>query len=182
VDGVAAFSENQNRPKSVIRIRQVLDACLQIHASEAERRGVELIVHPNSIFDLEVLCSLDLLMQVFTNLFENSLDALVGVDKPRIELSCVTRISAYSKSRNWIDISVSDNGSGVSPLIRDRIFEPFITSKDTGSRSEKQGMGLGLAISKRIIENHDGAISVSESEWGGAKFTISLKIFDSSIS
>ncbi|MGZ0710140.1 GAF domain-containing sensor histidine kinase [Coraliomargarita sp. W4R53] len=178
VDGVAAFSKNKNHPKSVIRIGQVLDDCLQIHGPNAEQRGVEVVVESNFIWDEEVLCSHDLLVQVFTNLLENSLDALANVAAPRIDFKCVARTTAFSKSRNWIDISISDNGSGVSPSIRDRIFDPFITSKDTGNREEKQGMGLGLAISKRIIENHNGAISVSESEWGGAKFTVSLKVFD----
>ena len=75
--------------------------------------------------------------------------------------------------------AVSDNGSGIPASIADRIFDPFITSKDTGQREKKGGMGLGLAISKQIIDSHGGAISVSESELGGAKFSLSLKVFES---
>jgi signal transduction histidine kinase len=86
----------------------------------------------------------------------------------------VTKRQGY-RGPSWVEVAVADNGPGIPKAILSRIFEPFITSKDTGSRDEWMGMGLGLAISKRIIENHNGAISVINALPRGAKFMVSLK-------
>ena len=115
------------------------------------------------------------LVTVLLNLLDNAWHATDTLSDPRIRIE--SRLYSKGKSQ-WIELSVSDNGGGIPDSIADRIFDPFITSKDTGSREKKQGMGLGLAISKRIVDNHGGAISVSESDWGGARFTVSLRIFE----
>lgn len=175
VDGVAAFSKNQDAKKSIIRVLDVLESSQQIFQSEIEVEGKSLRIEAGGCEDVEILGNLDQLIQVLTNLLENSHSATTEVKEPRILIES----NLYSRGKvPWVEISVSDNGSGVPPSIADRIFDPFITSKDTGPREKKRGMGLGLAISKQIIDNHGGAISVSESVWGGAKFTVSLKVFE----
>jgi nitrogen fixation/metabolism regulation signal transduction histidine kinase len=64
-------------------------------------------------------------------------------------------------------ISVTDNGQGITIENRERIFEPYFTGKT-------DGIGLGLAMVKRIVEEHDGQISARNSESGGARFDIVL--------
>ena len=64
-------------------------------------------------------------------------------------------------------LSVSDSGPGVSMDLRERLFEPFTAGSD-------DGLGMGLAICRRIVDSHDGTIRVEDSELGGARFVVSL--------
>ena len=109
-------------------------------------------------------CSVDAsrLEQVFRNIFENSLAACA--DPVRIE---VTWKRTTLDGRPVCQISIADNGPGMSPEQRQKIFEPFFTTKPTGT-------GLGMAISKRIIDEHDGTIAVSESRPEGTEILITL--------
>jgi two-component system nitrogen regulation sensor histidine kinase GlnL len=179
VDGVAAFSKNQDGKKDVTRILDVVENSVQIFKSTPKASGITLEVKHEGCDDVEILSNIDQLVQVVLNLLENAADACIEQASPRIEISL-----AHRQLRNrlggvdpWVELSVADNGIGIPHSIADRIFEPFITSKDTGLREQQQGMGLGLAISKCIVENHGGAISVVDSQWDGAKFVILLKVF-----
>jgi signal transduction histidine kinase len=74
----------------------------------------------------------------------------------------------------WVDgdqlfVSIRDNGTGIDPKIQTQIFDPFFSTKDVG-----EGMGLGLAVSHRIIENHGGSLSVNSSlgEWTEFRFNL----------
>lgn len=109
-------------------------------------------------------CSVDAnrLEQVFRNIFENSLAACA--DPVRIE---VTWKRTMLDGRPVWQLSIADNGPGMSPEQRQKIFEPFFTTKPTGT-------GLGMAISKRIIDEHDGTIAVSESRSEGTEIVITL--------
>ena len=68
-----------------------------------------------------------------------------------------------------IDVSVEDTGEGIHPEDLPKIFDPFVTTKE-------MGVGLGLAISKRIIENHSGKIHIKSQLAKGTTFTISLPV------
>jgi signal transduction histidine kinase len=95
--------------------------------------------------------------QVIVNLLLNALDAL-----PRGGAIYLDVIRAAQ-----IEVRIRDTGSGILPRIRERLFEPFISSKDTG-------IGLGLSICKRLIEAHGGTIRGSNSPEGGAVFVFTL--------
>ena len=66
-------------------------------------------------------------------------------------------------------VSVRDNGEGIDESIKEKLFKPFVTLK-------KEGMGIGLAICRSIIEDHEGKIWAENMPDGGAKFSFSLKI------
>ena len=72
---------------------------------------------------------------------------------------------------HYATIHVSDNGPGVPDDRKEKIFEPFVSTKETG-------MGLGLAVSRRIIEAHGGTIDVTDNPGGGARFAICLPHID----
>ena len=109
-------------------------------------------------------CSVDAsrLEQVFRNIFENSLAACV--DPVRIEVTW--QPTTFDGRPAW-QLAIADNGPGLTPEQRQKIFEPFFTTKPTGT-------GLGMAISKRIIDEHDGQIAVSESFAQGTEIVITL--------
>jgi two-component system sensor histidine kinase HydH len=96
--------------------------------------------------------------QVVVNLLLNALDALPRGGNVRVEVET---------AGDMVAVRVRDSGAGIAPRIRPRLFEPFVSSKENG-------LGLGLSISKRLVEAHGGRISGSNHEQGGAVFTFTL--------
>lgn len=100
------------------------------------------------------------LTQVLVNLLNNAVDAARTSPEPKVEL----RIEA---SESALFVHVDDSGPGIAADARERVFEPYFTTKDHGT-------GLGLAIVRRIVFDHEGSVSVGESPLGGARFTVRL--------
>jgi two-component system nitrogen regulation sensor histidine kinase GlnL len=177
VDGVAAYSKNQKAHTSIISISEVITASISIYESQAKDKHVAINFDRKINPDVNVLGNFDQLAQVFNNLIENALHAVEDSEERRVEISI--RLEKSSRPAKWVAVTVADTGKGVPESIKDRVFDPFITSKDTGHREENVGMGLGLAISKRIVENHDGLITIADKRESGAMFVVSLKIHQS---
>ena len=109
--------------------------------------------------------------RVLLNLMTNSFQA-VHARRLQNEDGYVPKVSVRTSLRgDHIIISVEDNGTGISEEIRDKIFQPFFTTKPTG-----QGTGLGLSISFDIIKAHGGHITIESSEEIGTKFNINLPL------
>lgn len=102
------------------------------------------------------------IQQVLTNLMRNAMEAMR--DAERKELTISTRIEGES-----VVTEVADTGTGISDEVAERLFQPFVTSKPNG-------MGVGLSISRRIINAHGGDIFVATNANGGATFTFTLPI------
>lgn len=102
------------------------------------------------------------LNQVVMNLLSNAIDAVEGEGTVEI---------ATLRDDNTFRISVADDGHGLPPAIRERIFEPFFTTKPVG-----KGMGLGLAISYRIVHTHKGKIEVRDREGRGTEFMVTVPL------
>jgi signal transduction histidine kinase len=102
--------------------------------------------------------------QVLLNLITNAIDACQPPDPDRHVVTVSTR-----DADEGICVSVADTGHGVPPYLRERIFEAFYTSKPVGA-----GTGLGLFISRRIIDEHGGRLEVQSDEGRGACFTLWL--------
>ena len=100
------------------------------------------------------------LRQVIINLLENSQDALKEIKNPKIKIF-------IKKKVNKVEIVVEDNGSGIPDEIIGRIFEPYVTSKKTGT-------GLGLAVVHKIIDEHEGKIKIDRIKNSGTRVTITL--------
>lgn len=111
-------------------------------------------------------CYPNKLEQVFINILSNASDA---IDKNG-RISVATKIS-NKDGKEYAQISIKDNGQGMTEQIKKRIFEPFYTTKEVGS-----GTGLGLAISHGIIENHKGFIEVESKLGKGTTFNIYIPI------
>jgi PAS domain S-box-containing protein len=104
------------------------------------------------------------LRQLLHNLLKNSLEAMTGERKPSIEVA--TR-DVHDGGRPWVELSIADNGPGLPAGFDERWFEPYTTSK-------QRGTGLGLAVAKKIVEEHGGSIRAENRPGGGAQFTIRL--------
>jgi len=104
------------------------------------------------------------LRQLLHNLLKNSLEAIGDTRKPLIEVS--TR-DVNENGESWIEFAVADNGPGLPEGFGERWFEPYTTSKSKGT-------GLGLAVAKKIAEEHGGSIRAENRRGGGAVFTVRL--------
>ena len=161
--------------QNVLRLARADDGDAQIiDVNESILRTVELAkyqIRLNQIgFDLDlskeapkVLAHAGEITQVFLNLVTNALQAISSV-----RTSGNIRISSVIV-HDHVRISVTDDGSGIRPADLPRIFEPFFTTKETGT-------GLGLSLSRRIVREIGGEMSVSNNRSCGATFTIELPI------
>jgi signal transduction histidine kinase len=110
------------------------------------------------------------LRQVLLNLLFNALDA-----QPRGgEVRIAARIDRANRIDPHLLMTVTDDGQGIPPSVGDRIFEPFVSTKESG-------LGLGLSICRRIIEAHGGTLTAANRPTGGAIFTLRFPIRSSSV-
>ena len=113
--------------------------------------------------------SIDLIMadkvqiqQVLLNLIRNAVEAMGQSDQRDLVLSTL------AADNQMLAISVADSGTGIQPEIASRLFQPFVTTK-------RQGMGVGLSISRTIVEAHGGKIWVEENPGGGTIFRFTVR-------
>jgi C4-dicarboxylate-specific signal transduction histidine kinase len=105
---------------------------------------------------------------VLLNLVENARDALGGRDDGK-----VTVTTKRGDANDRVMLVVDDNGPGVPPGAKNKVFAPYFTTKQT-----KGGTGLGLAIVHRIVSDHGGRITIGDAPGGGARFMIELPLRD----
>ena len=105
------------------------------------------------------------LQQVIVNLIVNALDAMAGVSDGIRELT----IASGTAAPNDVFVEVQDTGPGLDPASLDRLFQSFYTTKP-------DGMGMGLAISRSIVEAHGGRLSATPNEPRGAVFRMTLPV------
>ena len=106
-----------------------------------------------------------LLRQAVSNLLRNAVEACSGrSEPPRIRID-----GAIDHAQQLLRLAVADNGPGVDPAIREKIFQPFFTTKERGT-------GLGLALVQKIVVTHNGRMTLAASDSGGAAFQMTLPL------
>ena len=150
--------ETEKRIESLRRMVQEAFALAILGAMDRSLR-FNLALDPS--VDLVVADKIQI-QQVLLNLVRNALEAMQ--DSPRREL----RITSAPASDGMVEVSVADTGSGIAPEIADQLFQPFMTTK-------KDGLGVGLSLSRNIIEAHHGRIEVEPNPGGGTIFRFSLR-------
>lgn len=138
-------------------IESIISHSLKLIGAELSEKKINIILINDSEVPI-VFADTDLLTQVFLNLFVNAIDAMD--ENGTIEIS-------FSEDKHSIIIEISDEGTGIKEENLNKIFDPFFTSKSNGT-------GLGLAIVYRIIENHNGEITVNSIVNKGTIFKIKL--------
>lgn len=148
-----------------VDVAQVFSDVSELIEGEAHRHGVSVEIVAGAPVCIEG--DKDMLRQVFLNLCINAIQAMPRGGCLRLEYQSNGQ---KKDGREFIAASVSDSGAGISPKHLTQIFDPFFTTKDVG-----QGTGLGLAVSRRIVEEHGGWIeAVNNPIDKGAVFTVFL--------
>lgn len=152
---VRAFSSKTEPSRRPVNINDVIREVISFTAHQISREQVALKIELAENLPAVNADHIEL-QQVVLNLVTNSIEALRPVaDRPK-SLS----ITSARRNRARIEVSVQDNGNGIDAQHLVRMFEPFFTTKSSG-------MGLGLAISRRIIEAHQGSLQArTNAEWG----------------
>jgi two-component system nitrogen regulation sensor histidine kinase NtrY len=127
-------------------LTDIFQRVFQLFDIELNDRKIEYrpSVKPN---DLAIFADVELIEQVLINLIKNSIDALANTDNAQISLT------GYRNSDGRVVVEVSDNGHGIVAEAKEKIFIPFYTTKKTGS-------GIGLSLSRQIMRQHGGGLTV----------------------
>tara|TARA_R110000868_G_scaffold242393_1_gene497879 strand:+ start:3382 stop:4524 length:1143 start_codon:yes stop_codon:yes gene_type:complete len=118
------------------------------------RRHFQKDMKPVSIDKIQI-------QQVVLNLVRNAIEAMEGGTLAELT------ITTFAKGQGSVTVSVADTGPGLAPEVKEKLFSPFTTTKETG-------MGIGLSVCRSIIEAHKGKIWAEETESGGARFSFLL--------
>jgi signal transduction histidine kinase len=164
VKAVKSYSYMDQSQMSEVDVAQGIDVTLRMFQHKL-KQGIQ--VERKYAPDLPSICANgSALNQVWTNLIDNSIDALEGLPDGQQRIITIRTCA----ERDGILVEIGDNGPGIPGEVRDRIFEPFFTTKSVGD-----GSGLGLDIVQRIIRTHKGAIRVDSSP-GRTVFQIRLPL------
>ncbi|HAX80404.1 MAG TPA: histidine kinase [Cyanobacteria bacterium UBA11372] len=173
------FSRLDEAEMKPVNIHQGIDSTLLIlqHRLKAKpnRSEIEIIKEYRDLPAVE--CYAGKLNQVFMNILSNGIDALEQREneaaKEKQSLASPSlRIATEMIDKDWVRISIKDNGIGITEMVKSRLFDPFFTTKPVG-----QGTGLGLSISYQIIvEHHGGRLRCLSTPKKGTEFQIEIPI------
>ncbi len=154
------LSKPSEEEEAEFNVNEVIKEVAKIFEKTFQKKNIKFKLLSNNEKDAVIYGKKNEIVQVFMNLFSNSIDA--------IEKNGEIKVSTFVTPFEKVIIKVSDTGKGINPSYADRIFEPFFTTKPAS-----KGTGLGLSIVKRIIESHGGIIKLLN-EGKGATFLIIL--------
>ncbi|MGP0090304.1 MAG: PAS domain S-box protein [Xanthobacteraceae bacterium] len=147
--------------RQVEDINDVLEHTLRLALIDAKVRGVKtrimLAPSPNPVLVDKIQIG-----QVILNIIRNAIEAMEGAAERSLTISTAT-----DPDSRGIEMRIADTGPGLSPQIKERLFQPFVTTKD-------KGMGIGLSICHGIIDGHGGSLSAEPNEPSGTIFVIRL--------
>lgn len=150
--------------KIAVSINELIDEVMKLIASEAALRKI-LMRAKISPSVRRVVGDRVQLQQCVLNLLLNAFDAIREANSDRREVA----ITVAPEKTGWARISVSDNGAGIAPSVANRLFEPFVTTKS-------EGMGLGLLLTRSIVEHHGGKIWAAPNPDAGTTFAFTLPL------
>lgn len=159
VSRLKVFSRRSPPELRVVNVNEVIDGVMGIMTPILNKSAVTINITPPD-FSGHFFAEPIQVQQVLVNLLTNAAEAMAGQSDAKIELQLVNH-------DQQLDIRVTDNGPGIAENIRNKVFEPFYTTKSTG-------LGIGLALSKRIIETLSGTLILEDGQNDGSTFILSL--------
>jgi signal transduction histidine kinase/CheY-like chemotaxis protein len=168
VKHIQALAKENQIKREKTDVNTVIQSALKFFDEQLKNRSIYVIKTFSDNLP-PVLANPYRLEQVFINLIQNSRDAFENIQGRKKEIHITTRLI---RGETWTtNIQFKDNGQGISPEIREQLFEPFKTTKEIG-----KGIGLGLSIVKGIITEYNGTIKAHSEPDMGTNFSIELPV------
>jgi two-component system, NtrC family, nitrogen regulation sensor histidine kinase NtrY len=155
VDAYRHFTTIPQPVLTDVAVEQLLRHVAQLMQTEARKSQVTITV---SSPDLVIRADAGQIEMVLLNLLKNAIESLTRVNNPTVQLTALS-------SNNQIVIQVADNGPGIEPEAMEQIFIPFYTTKKTGS-------GIGLSLSRQIMQRHGGQLLAESTPGAGSVFQL----------
>jgi two-component system, NtrC family, sensor histidine kinase HydH len=153
------FAKPMQSQRRNCNLNELVESTIELVRSRARQHGVAIEYSP-TIDRVNVCADPDQISSVLVNLYFNALDAMPGGGHLSVELGIAGQA----------ELTVTDDGPGIDPELAARLFTPFVSSKSTGT-------GLGLSVSRRIVEDHGGTLTgANRADAPGACFTIKLPL------
>jgi len=162
VSDLRSFTHHQDDQIDQVDVAEVVESALRFLSYELKGN---IRVEKELAADQAVWVNKNKLIQVMVNLLQNSVDAMRSKVYEGEETPVLRIVAEVKAGESWI--RVRDNGTGISDEHRDKIFDPFYTTKDVG-----EGMGLGLSICYRIVEEAEGRVEVTSEEGQGCEIAL----------
>ena len=148
--------------RSTANLNELVRDAVGLVAFEARSGSVEIVPQLKEFLPPVKVDAIQI-QQVLLNLIRNGIDAMRNAGNGRR----VIVIETTAPDGENVEVAVSDRGEGIDPTVRDRLFEPFVTSKP-------EGLGMGLSISRSIIDAHRGRLWVDKNGGPGVTFRFAL--------
>lgn len=159
-----AYSREREPKLAPVNPRTIINECIELIAGNANEKGVMVVADIDPAMPAVPLDP-DGMHQVVMNLLSNAIDAVTPQE------GLIRVVCKYDPVEKMATLEVIDNGSGIPPGMMSHMFELFHSTK--GNR----GTGLGLAVTKKIVEEHEGTITVRSDDAEGTTFTVKLPAF-----
>jgi signal transduction histidine kinase len=180
IKGLLDFSREKKLDIRKTNLNEVILDSLKLVSYELSHHNITVVEALSTALP-PIYADPDKLKQVFINLFMNAIQAMGQNGKLRVasearrlnknDLNEANIGGKFSPGDRVIILKVEDTGPGIDPASADKIFDPFFTTKSVG-----QGTGLGLSVSRTIVELHEGVISLRNRDGGGASVVVIFKI------
>jgi two-component system sensor kinase FixL len=167
LESVQIMTKQGERVKEVVSCQMLINEVLKLTEAEARLHDIKLhSIVPNKIINVPV--DRVQIQQVILNLLRNAMEAMQSI---AYKNGSTITLKAILKTNNILEIAIADTGCGLSETMTDRLFTPFSSTKTNGT-------GIGLSISKRIIEEHSGHIDYAPNKPAGAIFFFTLPVHE----
>jgi two-component system sensor kinase FixL len=164
IENLRNFIRKRDAEKRELDLNAVINDAMSLVLADTNRVGIAVATSfPVDLPKIEA--NAVQLQQVLLNLTHNAVDAM---QTPAQRAKGIA-IRTYTSARGQVCFEVRDHGAGVPPQLAEAIFHPFVTTKE-------QGLGVGLAISRTIVNSHGGTLTYNENPEGGAVFTVALPV------
>lgn len=165
IEDMLAYSRGQKSEKKPADVNALVHKCVDLRRYEWLSTGVEVAESFDPLLPKVALSSSEF-QQVVFNLLSNAVQAIRSKSEPKGRI----RVRTEARGRS-VRIVIEDDGPGIPPEILPKIWEPFFTTKPPG-----EGTGLGLSICRRIVEDHQGMLSVDSEMGRRTAFTIEFQV------
>lgn len=159
VSNMLVFMHQKNTQTGSCSLDEVLGQTLLLLEGELRKTAIQVLTEiPENLPKLA--CTAESMQQILINLLINARDALHGIEQPVIEISA-------RSAEKLLELTIRDNGPGIPDEVQGRMFDPFFTTKPPG-----QGTGLGLSVTRRLIQDAEGSIAVESRVGEGCRMRL----------